>query len=111
MSGVFIQPSEFLTFAAAGACCAALYAVFWLSRHFFKPGGFFETLADLTFALSAAAVFLLCLTETTDGTLRLFYFIAYFAAFFAPLLTLNLFKDTLIALYKRAAKHGKKKEG
>jgi flagellar biosynthesis GTPase FlhF len=108
MSGVFIQPSEFLIFAAAGAVSAALYALFWLLRHLFKSGGLFETLADFTFAALSTAAFLFCLTELTDGSLRFFYFIAYLLTFSALLFLLNTFKTAIIAFFKSAAARFKK---
>jgi hypothetical protein len=108
MSGVFIQPSEFLIFAFAGAAAASVYALFWTLRHFFKSGGLFETLADLVFTLFSTAFFLFCLTEMTDGGLRFFYFIAYFLTFSLLLLFLNTFKAALIAFFKSAAARIKK---
>jgi hypothetical protein len=108
MSGVFIQPSEFFIFAAAGAVSAVLYAVFWLLRHFFRSGGFFEILSDFTFAALSTAVFLFCLTEMTDGSLRFFYFIAYLLTFSALLFLLNTFKTAIIAFFKATAARVKK---
>ncbi|MDR3262868.1 MAG: hypothetical protein LBT30_00990 [Clostridiales bacterium] len=100
MSGSSLQPAEFLIFAAAGFVCALIYAVFWLCRHFVKKDGFWEMLSDFTFVIVSGAIFLFCLTQKSDGTLKFFYFFAFLLTLSTILLTLSIFKEILIAFFK-----------
>ncbi|MDR2046566.1 MAG: hypothetical protein LBP79_01445 [Clostridiales bacterium] len=103
-----VQPTEFLIFLAAGCACAAVYAVFRLLGRFFKPNGLFEILSDLTSVILSGAVFLFCLAELTDGTLKYYFFLAYALSFTGLLFLSRKFNDILsraLGRFYSALKH------